>query len=98
MADRRLQPPANPVDIVTGIQRDLAKFRKIYGKQESGPTIRELLRDALLQAAKENVLASMRSSPHSNPVVEHFLQQEEQDPVATGSEFINTVWQKDSGL
>jgi hypothetical protein len=67
--NERLQ---SPVDIVTGIREDLAKFRRISDKQELRMTIREVLRDGLLQAVKENVLALR---PGIHPVVDHFRQQ-----------------------
>jgi hypothetical protein len=65
--------PQSPVDVIDRIREDLAKFRRISNKRELGMTVREALREALLRAAKENVLASIERQTDLHPVVEHFV-------------------------
>jgi hypothetical protein len=83
-----------PVDIVVAIQKDLAKFqRTCHDKEELRASIRELLRETLLQAIKEHFLA-MRPSVPPNPVIEHFRQQK---PGPEGIEIADWMRPKSNG-
>jgi len=64
---RRYTDKQSPVDIVTRIREELAKFQRTCSNKQA---VRETLREALLSACREAVLRAV-NGPNMAPVVDH---------------------------
>ena len=64
----------SPVDVIIGLRKDLAEFRKTSSKEALRKELREACREALLRAAATGCPDDGSSYPNIEPIVEYLTE------------------------